>query len=65
MRNQKNTIGRQIVPYRKILDGIIFILRTGCQWEMLPKEYGSGPTCLADFRNGGNPVFLAESGQDY
>jgi putative transposase len=24
---------------------IIYILRTGCQWKMLPKEYGSGSTC--------------------
>jgi transposase len=28
----ENTIGRPIVPYRKVLDGILFILRTGCQW---------------------------------
>jgi transposase len=29
------------VPFRKVLDGILFVLRTGCQWkEMLPKEYG-------------------------
>ncbi|MGZ5486464.1 MAG: transposase [Nitrososphaeraceae archaeon] len=20
-------------------------MRTGCQWKMLPKEYGSGSTC--------------------
>ena len=30
----ENTIGRPIVPYRKVLDGILFILRTGCQWKM-------------------------------
>ena len=41
----KNTRGRSIVPYRKVLDGIMFVLRTGCQWKMLPKEYGSGSTC--------------------
>ncbi|MGE0243445.1 MAG: transposase [Nitrososphaeraceae archaeon] len=39
-----NTIGRPIVQYRKVFDGIIFVLRTGCQWKMLPKEYGSGST---------------------
>ena len=27
-----------------MFDGIIFVLRTGCQWKMLPKEYGSGST---------------------
>ncbi|MGZ5484837.1 MAG: transposase, partial [Nitrososphaeraceae archaeon] len=38
----ENTIGRPIVPYRKVLDKIIHVLRTGCQGKMLPKEYGSG-----------------------
>ena len=45
-----NTIGRPIVPYRKVLDGIMFILRTGCQWKMLLKEYGSGSTCHRRFQ---------------
>jgi putative transposase len=45
-----NTIGRPIVPYRKVFDGIMFILRTGCQWKMLPKEYGSGSTCHRRFQ---------------
>src|SRR5690606_14099442 len=46
----ENIIGRPIVPYRKVLDGIIFILRTGCQWKMLSKEYGSGSTCHSRFQ---------------
>ena len=41
----ENTIGRPVVPYRKVFDGIVFVLRTGCQWKMLPKEFGSGSTC--------------------
>ena len=45
-----NTIGRPVVPYRKVLDGIMFVLRTGCQWKMLPKEYGSGCTCHRTFK---------------
>ena len=40
----ENTIGRPIVPYRKVFDGILFVLRTGSQWKTLPKEYGSGST---------------------
>ena len=44
------TIGRPIVSYRKVLDGILYILRTGCQWKMLPKEYGSGSTCHRRFQ---------------
>ena len=27
----ENTIGRPIVPYRKVFDGILYVLRTGCQ----------------------------------
>ena len=46
----KNTIGRPIVPYRKVLDGILYILRTGCQWKLLPKEYGSGSTIHRRFQ---------------
>ena len=38
------TVGRPIVPFRKVIDGILYILRTGCQWKMLPKEYSSGST---------------------
>jgi transposase len=26
-----NTIGRPIIPYRKVPDGIVYVLRTGCQ----------------------------------
>jgi transposase len=44
------TMGRPIASYRKVLDGILYILRTGCQWKMLPKEYGSGSTCHRRFQ---------------
>jgi transposase len=50
----ENTIGHPIVPYRKVLDGIIFVLRTGCQWKMLPKEYVLVQHVIEDFRNGCN-----------
>jgi putative transposase len=45
-----NTIGRPAIPFRKVLNGIAYILRTGCQWKMLPKEYGSGSTCHRRFQ---------------
>ena len=41
------TIGRPIVPFRKVLDGVLYMLRTGCQWKMLPKEYGSSSTHMS------------------
>jgi transposase len=44
------TVGRPIVPYRKVMDGILYVLRTGCQWKMLPKEHGSGSTCHRRFQ---------------
>ena len=33
------TTGRPIVTFRKVLDGILYILRTGCQWKLVPAEY--------------------------
>ncbi len=45
-----NTIGRPVIPFRKVLDGIVYVLRTGCQWKMLPREYGSGSTCHRRFQ---------------
>ena len=45
-----NTIGRPVVPFRKVMDGILYVLRTGCQWKMLPKEYGIGSTCHRRFQ---------------
>jgi putative transposase len=45
-----NTVGRPIVPFRKVLNGILYVLRTGCQWKMLSKEYGSGSTCHRRFQ---------------
>ena len=44
------TIGRPVIPYRKVLDGILYVLRTGCQWKMLPSEYGSGSTSHRRFQ---------------
>ena len=45
-----DTVGRPAIPFRKVLNGILYVLRTGCQWKMLPKEYGSGSTCHRRFQ---------------
>ncbi len=39
--------GRPRVPDRAALTGILFVLKTGIAWEMLPQEMGcgSGMTC--------------------
>ena len=32
--------GRQVADWRAALDGILFRLRSGCQWDHLPREFG-------------------------
>jgi transposase len=45
--------GRPRVPDHAVLTGILFVLRTGIQWEMLPLELGcgSGITCWRRLRD--------------
>lgn len=50
--------GRPGVPDRAALTGIIFVLKSGIPWEMLPRELGcgSGMTCwrrLRDWQDAG------------
>jgi transposase len=44
------TPGRPIVPVRRVLDGSLYVLRTGCQWKAVPKEFGAGSTCHRRFQ---------------
>lgn len=34
--------GRPRLGWRSVLDGIFYVLRTGCQWKAMPPEFGSG-----------------------
>ncbi len=45
----KKKAGRPRVPDRVILDGVLYVLRTGCQWKAIPKEFSSGSTCHRRF----------------
>ena len=44
------TNGRPRVPNRTVLNGILYVLRTGCQWKMVPRQYSSGSTCHLRFQ---------------
>lgn len=36
--------GRPWMPARQAMDGIFYVLRTGCQWKALPRSIGAGST---------------------
>lgn len=52
-RAQPGTRGRPPVPDRAALTGILFVLKSGIPWEMLPREMGcgSGMTCWRRLRD--------------
>jgi putative transposase len=42
--------GRKRAPARPILNGLIYHLRTGCQWNQIPKAYGDDSTIHRTFQ---------------
>ena len=46
-RRDRQYAGRKPIPDRAVLTGILFVLRTGIPWNLLPPEMGcgSGTTC--------------------
>ncbi|MEM2178967.1 MAG: transposase [Candidatus Methanomethylicaceae archaeon] len=40
----KNKIGRPRFDDRIIINGIIYVITTGCKWEDMPRKYGSYKT---------------------
>ncbi len=58
---QKNPRGgRPRVPDRVVMAGILYRLRTGCQWKALPREFGSGSTCHLRFQECANAGVFAK-----
>lgn len=43
--------GRPRADDRKTIEGIIWILRTGAQWDEMPAKYGSSATCWRRLRD--------------
>src|SRR2546428_13805879 len=45
--------GRPWIESRRVLDGVLYVLRTGCQWKAVPAGYGSGTTGHRRSQRGG------------
>lgn len=43
--------GRPRLPQRQIMNGIFYVLRTGCQWKAAPPEFGSGSSLHRYFQD--------------
>ncbi|HEY6535306.1 MAG TPA: transposase [Candidatus Nitrosocosmicus sp.] len=46
------TVGRPITPYRKVIDGILYILRPDANGRCYPKNMDEVLPVIVDFRNG-------------
>src|SRR3954469_6896863 len=46
----KKTTGRHVANWRKMLNGIIFRMRSGCQWGQLPERFGPKSTVFDWFQ---------------
>lgn len=42
--------GRPPADFRKVMNGILYVLKTGCQWRALPKDFGPWSTVYNIFR---------------
>jgi transposase len=42
--------GRPRLPMRNVVSGILYVLRTGCQWKAMPEQFGSGSAIHAYFQ---------------
>ncbi len=42
--------GRKPMPARQIFSAIVYVLRTGCPWKALPREFGSASAVHAHFQ---------------
>jgi putative transposase len=50
-KQRRNVGGRPPADPRKLMAGILYVLRTGCQWDAAPKEFASGKTLHRYFQD--------------
>ena len=49
-KKEPGSLGRPPVAFRKVMNGILFVLRTGCHWKAIPRCFGSGSTVHRRFQ---------------
>ena len=42
--------GRPPLNLRRVLDGIFYVNKIGCQWRLMPRDFGKGMTIYGYFR---------------
>ena len=50
--------GRKPLETRRVLEGICYVLRTGCQWKAVPERYGCGSSIHRYFQEWGEAGFF-------
>ena len=61
---RKQGSGRKPLDYRKVFEGIVYVLRTGCQWKAVPpkKDMAVPVPSMPTFACGKRPGYLSPSG---
>jgi putative transposase len=42
--------GRKPMDLRRVINGIFYVNKTGCQWRMMPQDIGNGHTIYPTFK---------------
>ena len=50
---QKPAVGRPAVDHRLVIEGIVFVLQTGCSWRSLPERFGPWQTIVSRYQRWG------------
>ena len=50
MLPKRSRRGRPPVDRRRVIDAILYVVRSGCQWRMLPRDFPNWSTVYGVFR---------------